>query len=299
MLYTSNKALAALLCILVGFTSCEVIDPVEPTASYISIDYIDLVVLNPGEEGSESHAIVDAWVYANDELVGAFELPARVPILEEGNTKITIYAGIKNNGFSSLRLKYPYYTKFESYYDLIPGETVDVDPVVNYYNAAIVTIVDDFDVAGINFEPGPFSDTNITEITTAGYVFEGSGSGEAYLDVAGGMSIWESRSTKDLLLPVGGEIYLEMNYACNDTMLVGIVAESIISDEKNGIIFLTPTFSGNGLPVYNKIYIQLSSTVGNYVSADAFEVYFEMLHGGGSIPYQPVAYFDNIKICHF
>lgn len=293
------KAATALLGVSVLLTSCEVLDPPEETASYVHIEEIDLVILNPGEEGSGSHAIIDAWVYANDNLIGAFELPATIPILASGNTTITIMPGIKQNGISSTRVRYPFYNRHEEVVSLIPGEIIDVFPVVEYYDNAEITVIEDFESAGINFDRGSTSDTNLVTITTPSHVFEGNGSGEAYLDVDGGMNYWESRSDLNLVIPGGNDVYIEINYACNDTMLVGIVAENILGSTKKGILFLTPTFNGNGTPVWKKAYIDVSTEIGSAVDADTFEVYFEMLKTGGSYPHQPVAYLDNVKICHW
>lgn len=294
MLLFQNRALVAILAIALC-TSCEVLDPAEPAAAYISIDDIDVNILIPGEEGSASHKITDAWVYANGELVGAFELPAVVPILEEGPTEIIVFAGIKNGGFSSDRKRYPFYEPYKATLDLVPDEVIALDFDVNYYDATDVYVIDDFESAGTNFIAGPISDTNFTSISTAGYVFEGSGSGEAHMVT--GMTYWESRSNEDLVLPQGDEIYLEMDYATNDTVLVGIIAENILGSTKSGVIYLFPTYSGSGFPVYNKIYIQLSNQIGTAQNADTFEIYFERLLSG-SHPQEPRYYIDNVKICY-
>lgn len=73
--------------------------------------YIEKIGLNTQyEQGTASHKITDAWVYVDETLIGAFELPATIPILTEGLKKITIRPGIKLNGISNTRAIYPYFT---------------------------------------------------------------------------------------------------------------------------------------------------------------------------------------------
>ena len=88
---THIKSIYALLLIIVtGFCGCDIINPDETIPAYIYIESIE-VINNPdlqGKEGSLNNTIVDAWVSANGKLVGAFELPAVIPVLAEGDIEI-------------------------------------------------------------------------------------------------------------------------------------------------------------------------------------------------------------------
>lgn len=85
--------------------------------AYLSIDSV-FVNTNYQTQGSASHKITDIWVYLNDDFIGAFELPVKIPILKQGNHKITIKAGIKVNGIANTRTAYPFYTEYSQYIDL-------------------------------------------------------------------------------------------------------------------------------------------------------------------------------------
>ena len=51
-----------------------------------------------GEEGSLSHNFTHAWVYADGQLIGVFELPVKIPILDEGSSELKIFPVIEDNG---------------------------------------------------------------------------------------------------------------------------------------------------------------------------------------------------------
>ncbi len=73
--------------------------------SYINIDEIN--VLTSGSQGSTSSYITDAWVYLDGDDRGAYPLPARIPLLAEGEHLVKIAPGIKLNGVVGTRVPYP------------------------------------------------------------------------------------------------------------------------------------------------------------------------------------------------
>ncbi len=89
-------------------TSCYKFDGDQTIPAYLKIDTVLLKTYYP-EQGSNSNAIKDVWVYVNDQQIGAFELPAMFPVLAMGNQKLEIRPGIKVNGISSTRAPYPFY----------------------------------------------------------------------------------------------------------------------------------------------------------------------------------------------
>ena len=49
-------------------------------------------------------------VYINDDLVGVYELPAKFPVLKEGNVTVKVFAGIIDFAKDPPRgVKYPFY----------------------------------------------------------------------------------------------------------------------------------------------------------------------------------------------
>ena len=116
----------AAAAVLLFAGSCNLIDPEEAVPSVIYIDELSLNV-NPGE-GTDSHKITEVWVYTNGQMLGAFDLPARIPVLNQGNTDVLMFAGIKNNGISSTRIRYPFYTTFDTTIAFAAGTEHEIHP---------------------------------------------------------------------------------------------------------------------------------------------------------------------------
>src|SRR5690606_1839939 len=101
------KGLITLLCAVLALASCSVLDNKEEgVPTYIRID--DIGFETTEGQGTDDHKITHAWVYANDQFVGAYEVPALVPVLNQGNTEIKVSGGIEYNGISAYPGVYPH-----------------------------------------------------------------------------------------------------------------------------------------------------------------------------------------------
>src|ERR1017187_10151763 len=122
-----------LLSIIIMLPSCHLFEPSSGIPSYLQIDSIGLTITNPLLQGSSSHKITDAWVYVDEQLLGVFQLPAKLPVLASGIHAIDIKAGIEINGIASSRGYYPFYTVFSQNVNLITDSVVTIKPVVSYF----------------------------------------------------------------------------------------------------------------------------------------------------------------------
>lgn len=261
----------------------------EPIPAYIRIDSIGLTG-NPSLQGSMSHKIVDAWIYIDDQLVGAFELPCRVPVLYEGSKKIKVYAGVKENGISSTRIPYPFYGYYETEKVLTPGEILLIQPVVQYTSSADFPWLEDF-------EGGPTTslcdsaistDTNMVVVNSP--AFEGIASGGIFLS----KTAYQEASCNRYTLPKdGGGIFLEMNYQCNSAFNVGIIgyASNNTIDFQQISLTLRPT-DGQ----WNKVYVNLTNEVLTSIGSEKYSVFFSMLKDANQST--SIVYVDNIKLIH-
>ena len=290
-----------LLLFLPLFVSCEIFDPEEEVPSYIHIEAIDLTVKNPNQEGSASQAITDAWVFYNDELIGAFELPTTFPILAEGSGNLQIFPGIKNNGIASTRAVYPFYSTYElnsGDFNLERGKVTNIDPnpVVNY--------APDLDFAmnlgmefqsEIPFEAHSSSDTGFVLEDVPELVFEGKGSAKIALDETN--TFFRVLTLEKLNLPQGGvTVYLEMDYKNTVNFGVGLRINSNLGFAyDNPIVGLNPSEADDGTFEWNKIYIDLTGIVSFDPNAETFQLYFEGSNNGRG---QDEIFIDNLKIIH-
>jgi hypothetical protein len=88
--------------LIIGAFGCNAINPAEKVPTYIQIDSVQVLNMVPAKHGSVSHKITDVWVYYNLQLLGAFELPAKIPVLADGKGQLQVVAGIWDNGLSCL-----------------------------------------------------------------------------------------------------------------------------------------------------------------------------------------------------
>lgn len=281
--------LSIILFTLVGisFSSCSKDKQEAAIPAYIAINNFTLTT-DYINEGSASENITDAWVYLNDNLVGVYQLPAKFPVIQTGNYNLKIFAGIKENGIGSTRVRYLLYSNYEEQVLLEKGVTLTVNPAIGYQSIAQFPWIEDFEGASLSFTYHAQSDTTIDKSTLN--VFEGSYSGRASLTAT--MDYFEMQSPVLTNLPKNGNlIFLEFDYKINETLLVGVYAGT----DQLSLVFLNPTED------WNKIYINLTNLITSTASASSYKVYFGILDTPSN-PFvidNPELYFDNIKIVHF
>jgi hypothetical protein len=276
----------SLLCSII--CSCQLIDPKEEWPCFVEMSNYGLEVNS--NQGTDSHKISEHWCSVNDNLLGAYDLPCSIPVLESGSTKVRVQAGIKNNGVGSTRIRYPFYQPYDTIINAGAGESVTVTPVFQYFDNL------QFD-ASRNFEAGNFlvsngSNDGVSESTTnQDIVFEGNRCGVILLD--GDANYFLFKDINALDLDAGNTIFLEMNYSCNNTFILGSYVTTGGIAKKTPLITITPTTSAATIPTWNKIYIDLGALALGNPNASGHELYFE---GAKSEANSPRIYLDNLKI---
>ena len=252
----------SLFCLTICFlTACELSNPIEDTPALIEIR--DITV-----DGNHTQQISDAWVYVDSEFLGIFPLPAYLPVLKSGSKIIIIDAGIKKNGISASREKYPFFTSFQIDTILESGKSIQLVPQVNY-SINNFPFEENFENVGTKLMIS--SDSLNHEIQK---IYDNSNSafgnyyGMVEIDGLDG-EIFEC-TTNDLNLASDKVTYLEMDYKCNSTLVVGFYVNFANQVNKTSIMYLNPKEN------WNKIYISLSETISNYANAQSFKLFFGM-----------------------
>lgn len=267
---------------------CEVINPAEEEPAYLYIPSFSFQTSI--SQGTSSEAITEVWVYSNDQNLGVYELPANVPILSKGNNNIRIFAGIKSNGISNTRIRYPFYAPFDTTLTIEAFQRDTIIPSFAYYN---LVEINEKGFEGGNFfiqtgtNNGTFSTTN-----NPLQVFEGSRSGWGQLEA--GMTKLYFKDDDNLNYTAGDNVFLELNYSCNNTFSVGFITTTGGITSKNLALIINPTSSGDGLtPVWKKIYIDFGFILLQNPNAQFHELYVESVPSNSQ---QPVNLFlDNLK----
>jgi hypothetical protein len=275
-------------------TSCNIINPDEKAPGYIEVNKFSFDP-NPtiGVTGpSTSTNIKDVWLYIDNDFQGAYELPARIPVLETGSRRIILSPGIFLNGIASTRSPYPFYRGDIRNVEIPENGTITVDPITSYFDSVKVSYFEAFEGAGFSLGSTPVSDTTMYQVPAGDpNVFEGSGSGVVYLDTA--RTQFEVISTSEYDLPgAGAAVFLEFDYKVNQNMKVGLYI-----DIPGVGIQQVPIYTVNPTATWKKIYIQLGYTVSAYGGANWYKIYFGAIKD--SDVEKPVFYLDNIKIVHF
>ena len=243
--------LSFIVCLAIG--SCNIINPDEPIPTFLQIDSVNVLSVAPGTHGSVSENISDVWVYVNNTNVGNFELPASVPfILEDGadSASLTIFAGIKVNGFSFNRRRYIFYEPYRAQIAKQEGKTINLTPVVEYRTTNNYELIEDFET-GNSFVKSSGADTSIVRTSDPNYVFEGASSG--LIRLGGTVKTANSVTVQSFQLPKDKESFLELDYKCD----LPFTIEMQLTSPNNPVI-ISELLSLKERANWNKIYISLT-----------------------------------------
>jgi len=268
------------------FQSCKKADINEGVPSYISIPSIEVDSIQNGV-GSTLNKITDVWVYFNNNLQGAYPLPTTFPVLLSGKQNISIKAGIKNNGIAATREKYPFYDYFNAEVTLTKDSITLINPIVQYADNLDFHIID-FETGSKVFEETSSSDTVF--LLANDTVFEGLKSGAAHL--APPHLTFEIATTEiDSLPRTGTPVFVELNYKCNTAFQVGVFANYTQTVTPISLLTINPKSE------WNKIYIDLTSTIINTQNANSHKVFISMRRDINSTEIAEL-YIDNFKLIY-
>jgi len=269
--------------------SCEVINPSEKIPSYIAVDTIRVQINSP-EEGTSIHNITDCWLYVNNKLIGVFEVPFKVPVLESGMQNIQIEPGIKNSGSDSNRDIYPMMYGYYTDSLLTEGKVTTILPVFTY-RPATFDMVEDFEDIGIEFEPSAQSDTSISLISGS-LAQEGK---SMYVALDDERPIFECRSTKLYEIEQEGSAFLEVSFKTTDTCSFGLFSleynGAALAEVRKHVYVFVPT------ETWKTVYIDLNYHVINS-DGTQFRLFFSCVRPDDATNEKTEIFIDNIKLVY-
>lgn len=282
-----GKVLTVGLFILLLFNRCERFEFDQEVPAYIRIDTIGLTT-EYDIQGTASHSITDVWIVVNDRLIGAFELPAVIPVLDEGICNVEVMAGIKQNGIASTRVPYPFYKPYEEQVRLTPDSITEINGNVTYYDNTFFAWMEDFE-SNLTIVENNSSDTVIERTSIASEVFQGDFSGRITITDLKYFYLGYMKNEVDLP-KLNSPVFLEMNYKIENILVVGLYSQI------TGSVLQEPVLNVNTNDIWKKIYINFTPIVNRNASAYNFKVYFESTFGADSD--QKIILLDNIKLVH-
>lgn len=285
------------IVLLLSVTSCEIINPEEDLPAYIQIDTV-IINSNSITTGTPTHRITDVWVSVGETFLGAFPLPATIPVLDEGNRPLIIDAGIMVDGRTEKRQIYPFYTRLLSNVDLVRTEVTTITPELSYLpdDELEIVLLEDFDFGGGTILGEDLDGNNatvLTSTTNSADVFEGQASGSIELNGVDNLAIVGSNIPYHTLDEGTLPIFMEMHYKSDSQIQVGVFAydENFNFLGSNFFLAFKPRES------WTKVYIDLKDPIGVIRSNFGIE-YFQMVIrvDKTNTDSKSFSYFDNLKI---
>lgn len=266
---TTLRVFVGLILPLLFSVSCEFIRPKEVIPSYIQIDSMPFVRRASAGYGSQN--IEDVWVYANDQIIGTFTLPTKpIPILAEGDVKISVSAGVFTDAVKGLKVYYPFFQQYTETVKLVQGKVTPIKPIAQY-------------PTDLNI---PFKWYQDFERSDTGYVKEGSGLapvvrkahsadtdtaryGSYFAQIASTGSTEVLAFTMDRFVPLkqtGLPLYLELDYKSTTNLSVGVYGWK--GGTKSPLVYdlvLLPSDS------WTKVYVSLTDEIQNFTQGNTFQ----------------------------
>lgn len=276
-----------LLLVVFSFLFLSSCEKYKPAQEAFFLTAGDIQVKTTATQGTGSHKITDLGLYVNGMFQGTYPVGNLMPVVSNGfPVRINLLAGIKNNGISDTRLYWPFYKPVQFDTVVESGKTIVRNVVFEYLPNTTFTLNETFDAAGINVMNSPIADAPYKIVDQGPETMEGRC---ALLEVKGSQQIAQiETSGSGYVLPhETSDIYAELNYKGNvdfEAGLIGSVGE------------LRPALHIKAQPDWNKIYIQLATTINTPPYSPVFKLYFRVLKKDGT---EPKVFLDNIKIVHF
>jgi hypothetical protein len=282
------KQILLLLSLLLSGLSFPGCSPdVEITPAFVTLDGFDLQTPTIGAATSD---ITEVWVFADDDYIGAFPLPARIPVLKAGATTMQFIPGVRQNGVTATPDIYPFYSEVVRTLDLRPAETIALGtPTIGYKPEARFSINEGFE-AGFprEFTIRVFGDTII--LPSQDRVLSGQFSGKIPLTADAPLLEMSSTETFSDLLANSPSVWLEVDFLSDAFINWGVTGFDGQRPIRNFDPITRPRTE------WTKIYFNLTEIVVRS-NLDEINLNFSALLPDGVTSGD--VYLDNIKLIHF
>jgi hypothetical protein len=290
---------AGILAFAAALWACEKSDPAENVPAYLYLTPFTLSV-DAAAQGSASHRITEAWLSVDGAFLGAYSLPATVPVLGRGETRLALSPGIRDNGIARTPEIYPFYQPFETMLELVPAQLDTLRLQTRYRPQTRFAFIEDFERGTPIFDElrQGSSENRLRPTTTDADVFEGRFSGLIRLN-QNNPTVELATVSRFREMPAAGRpVYLEVNYKSEVPVLFGIIGY-LPQTPGEGFSLFDPGF----LPRedWNKIYFNLTLL---FQQANFSEYQIALfatipLENGRLSRDEANIWLDNIKLVHF
>lgn len=224
-------------------------DKPEDVPSYIYIKSFELST-DDATQGANTQKVTEAWVYANNQILGAYTLPAEIPIPYIGVTELNIFAGIRNNGSSATPAIYYHYNPYKVTKTLVAGKTDTITPKTTYKKDLKFAWLENFESSNtLDINTDSDSVYNF-KITTTDVKYGKQCGLFTVTDKNPFMAVTTSSSFKGI--PSDQQVYLEVDYKGSANMYMQLIGNSVSGTKILEFTTLRPRTD------WNKAYIHFN-----------------------------------------
>ena len=237
----------ASIALSLNFLGCK--DQPEQIPAYLEIKPFTV----NAEGGTDWQKITEAYVYVNREYLGAYSLPASVPVLAAGEALVYAYPGVKENGILSTPNIYPFLLRHTQTVTLTGGQSMTIQPTTSYDPDTRFPWALDrttFDGSSSIVFQNRDSDENSNYTLSA----DGAFSGRSLLMQVDSLHSSMLIATEPVVLPTDKrQVWLELQYKNDVVFEAYLLGKTGAGPERTQALFLF-----NKKEEWNKIYLNLT-----------------------------------------
>ncbi len=271
------RGLIALFITATAFTGCNIINPAEQIPTYIKVDSFTLKA-NPvlAPQPYLSSQITSVWAYYNGINIGAFDLPAQIPVIANGRGTLTLEPAVALNGLNNFVAIYPFYQNDTFSFDAKPGQVISHEGTTKFYN----NIVRNY---GFTFKQDTIASVPVNyDYANATYIIN--------LPSANDSCVWYSISSYYWEQNV--DAYLEFDYIGTNSFYIGVQSNL----NGTGVYKLLYLAGINPSTTWKKFYLGLKDYRAQY-KADNYNFFIKSSLDPGSNSGQ--VKIKNLQFIHF
>ena len=271
------------------FFGCKQDNQLALVPQFVAVEKVNVVT---GPQGSDvSHQVSEVWLYADSNLLGAFPVPAQIPIIPIGqHTDLEVFAGIRENGLASSPVIYPFYST--ALFKIPSSQTQSsVEPQFHYLPSTTFALDENFEVGNVFREDLDGDDETRMDVITLPALDGRVGA----LKVTATHPNIEVASAFTLnQIPANGTaVFLEVDYLSEVSFAVGLRGSGGAASPVNFYkLVLFPN------PERTKVYINFTPDI-QTSDHPRFQVIFQAVFDTNLSLDTQYVYLDNIKMLHF
>ena len=275
-----------LILLLLSGGSCQ--EDLAAPPAYVLVEGFNLET--PGLEGSRG-AISEVWVFAGNEYLGAFPLPARIPVYLVGQTELRFQPGVRRNGISAQPDLYEFYVAPVRRLELAPEQTFDLGVLTTGYRDEVrFGFVEDFELDTERIFTTALEGQGSLQPDEE-CVLSGERSGRLVLGADDTTLALAARVPLSDLFANRPYVWLEVDVKSDAAVVWGVVGT-------DGLGETVRAFDPGSRPTeeWTKIYFDLTEVIAE-ASVDELRVFFTTAIPTGETTAE--VYLDNVRLLYF